>query len=61
MRVTTYQHNADQVRQYKSLEKDLYYSRLKLGNRKAKNLKEQVIKEYKHLYNKSLIGLEQAR
>ena len=41
----TYQHDANQVRQSKNLEKDLYYSKKKLVNRKARNLEQQVTKE----------------
>ena len=57
----TYQHNADQAKVCKNLEKDLYYSKEQLINRKARNLKQQVTKGQENLYNKSLIGLEQVR
>ena len=52
-------HNANQVKVYKNLEKDLYYGKRQLVNRKARNLEQQVTKELGNLYNKLLIGLKQ--
>ena len=57
----TPQYDVNQVKQCKNLEKDLYYGKKRLANRRTKNLEQQVTKGYKNLYNKLLISLEQAR
>ena len=58
MRVITYLHVADQVKAYRNLKKDLYYSEKRLTNGKARNYKQWVTKGLKNLYNKLLIGLK---